>query len=109
MSGKAVTMELDTGAAAACLHDIECDVQEAVPHLNDASFPVSPEYVLRTHLKGAGRSPMNVAYRNQSAKSLSFVIIDGDGPTLLGRDWLKFIKLDWKHYFQRSIGLRSAG
>ena len=54
MSGKAVTMELDTGAAAVCLHDIERDVQEAVPLLNDASFPVSPEYVLRAHLKGAG-------------------------------------------------------
>ena len=39
---------------------------------------------------------MNVTYQDQSAESLSPVIIDGDGPTLLGRDWLKFIKLDWK-------------
>ena len=37
---------------------------------------------------------MHVKYGSQEAKFV-LVVIQGDGPTLLGHNWLKYIKLDW--------------
>ena len=40
-----------------------------------------------------GIAVVDVVYRDQQAK-LKLVVIDQDSPSLLGRDWLKAIKLD---------------
>ena len=37
---------------------------------------------------------VKVKYGHQ-LKDLTLTIVDGDGPTLLGRDWLQHLKLDW--------------
>ena len=37
---------------------------------------------------------MHVKYGSQEAK-LVVVVIQGDGSTLLDRNWLKYVKLDW--------------
>ena len=44
----------------------------------------------------AGEVTMSVTNRNQAEKLLDLVVVKGNGPTLLGRDWLKHIQLDWK-------------
>ena len=36
-----------------------------------------------------------VAYGDQDPKQLSLVVVRGNGPTLLGRNWLKHFVLDW--------------
>ena len=43
----------------------------------------------------AGQMETTVPYRGQE-KSLVLYVVAGDGPTLLGRNWLEHIQLDWK-------------
>ena len=57
------------------------------------------EVLLKTysgeHLQVLGQTHMLVDYKQQKMK-LPLLIVQGDGPSLLGRNWLKSIKLDWK-------------
>lgn len=45
-----------------------------------------------------GEANMQVEYQGQTA-SLSIVVVSGDKPCLMGRNWLKEVKLDWKTIF----------
>ena len=40
----------------------------------------------------------------QQTKDLTLTIVDGNGPTILGQDWLQHLKLDWAtlNHVQRS-------
>ena len=40
-----------------------------------------------------------VTYGNQT-KTLTMYIVPGNGPTLLDREWLQHIRLDWKRLLQ---------
>ena len=42
---------------------------------------------------------VSVSYRQQQ-KELSMLVVQGEGPTLLGRDWLKELQLDWNGLHQ---------
>ena len=44
---------------------------------------------------------------NDQEVSLPFVIVEGNGPPLLGRNWLQSIVLDWKEIKAISTGLDS--
>ena len=48
-----------------------------------------------------GEMKVEVSYREQNAK-LSLYVVEGQGPSLMGRDWIRQIRLDWK-----SIGMVS--
>ena len=39
---------------------------------------------------------VNVKYKQQLFRNMELLIVEGLGPSLMGRDWLKVIKLDWK-------------
>ena len=85
MDEKILCMEVDTGAAVSRLW---------------------PEKILRpttmklktysgSALTVLGHLQVQVKYQDQAA-NLPIIVIAGDGPSLLGRDWLAHLKLDWK-------------
>ena len=94
MSGKDVVMELDTGAAVTIMS------LSTFKKLFPRKQLRHTQLVLKTYtgqpMEVVGEVTMNVTYQNQAVKSLDLVVVKEKGPTLLGRDWLKHIQLDWK-------------
>ena len=90
-----VKMEVDTGAT-----------------VSDVSDHFSREGL--TTLSGAPQSlhnccNANVEYNGQSAQ-LPLVVVGCSGPTLLGRDWLSQIRLDWHQiHHVHSASLQTVG
>lgn len=39
---------------------------------------------------------VDVQYNQQQAKQLPLIVVEGEGPPLLGRNWLHHLHLDWK-------------
>ena len=93
LNGTMVSMEVDTGAAVSLMAQA---VQERL-------FPQATLQATTTNLrtytgeamKVIGKFPVTATYANQS-KALTLYIVPGNGPTLLGREWLQHIQLDWK-------------
>ena len=94
-----IEMEVDTGAAVTLMSATQYN----------QSFPDLPlqnsKLILTTYtgeqLKLKGERKLKVKYGSQ-CKCLTLYVVEGNGPCLLGRDWLREIKLDW-----RNIGLMS--
>ena len=93
---KDLTMELDTGAALSVISEST--------YLSTWSTlerpPLKPSNAkLNTYsgesLEVCGAITIPIAYKQQS-KQLSLQVLKSNGPTLLGRNWLKHLLLDWK-------------
>ena len=50
-----------------------------------------------------GSVHIDVMYREQSAQ-LSLLIVGCNGPTLLGRNWLQQLRLDWREIHTIQLG-----
>ena len=93
VNGKTLNMEIDTGASVSI---ISADLQQRL-------FPEVPidksQLQLQTYtgetMSVVGQMHANVRYREQE-KNLLLYVVAGNGPTLLGRDWLQKIRLDWE-------------
>ena len=89
-------MEVDTGAAVSL-------ISEAVYRKTWKNGKAPPLQPTKTKLKTytgeevpvLGTIQVEVTLGSQS-KVLSLVIVKGEGPSLLGRDWLMLLKLDWQ-------------
>ncbi len=94
VSGKPLTMVLDTGAAVSILS--EDTFKKMFP--KDRLHPSNLR--LKTYtgepMNVVGEFPVKVRYKQQPTKVLDLIIVRGDGPCLMGRSWLKHIQLDWK-------------
>ena len=93
---KSVPMEVDTGASVTILNE------KTHTYLGKPSL-TSCNQKLRTYtgeqIQVLGKVLVGVNYKDQDAE-LPALVVRGDGPCLLGRDWLKQIKLDWHAIFQ---------
>ena len=74
-------MEIDTGAAVSIMSSKSPTLQKTTVRL-------------RTYMASNGQMSVNVRYGSYNGKHTLYVI-KGDGPCLLGRDWLHHIQLDW--------------
>lgn len=99
MNGHVIDLELDTGSARTLINRRTADQicrnatldKRDVPHLKTYSGQIIiPLGESKVTVKGG------IADKEYDLKVL---VVPGDGPNLLGRDWLKHIQLDWKSLF----------
>ena len=100
------SMEVDTGAAATIISE---ETFKEINQGNSAKkkLEIKPANVkLRTYtselVKVLGTVDVVVKYEGQE-NELSTLVVEGSGPSLLGRDWLKEVKLDWKKSFKMNM------
>ena len=94
LNGSPTQMELDTGAARTLISEKTYQsLWKKPPKLKKSSIK------LRTYagesLKVLGSLLVTVRYQDQEIET-SLLVVEGTGQSLLGRDWLSHIKLDWK-------------
>ena len=90
-----VQMEVDTGAALSIMshHTYQATwTEQSVPPIQSTNAK------LRTYtgetIDVVGAIDVDVKYQSKKVR-LSLLIVKGDGPTLMGRDWLQHFRLDW--------------
>lgn len=92
VEGKPLTMEVDTGAVVSV-------ISEATYNSLFTSTPLTPcslSLHTFTHqaIKVLGQISVKVRY-NEYMGTHMLVVVKGHSPTLLGRNWLEHIRLDW--------------
>ena len=93
VEGQLLRMEVDTGAAVSIISDKTR--QDKFPHLK----LWKSRLVLKTYtdepMHIMGQLNVHVTH-NMQMVPLVLVVVAGEGPSLFGRNWLKYIQLDWK-------------
>ena len=102
INGTPTQMEVDTGASLSIVSENIFDYILS----GDKNINVKPSCAkLKTYtgelINPVGTATVRVMYKGQSAK-LPLMIVPGDGPSLLGRNSLNDIKLDWHSLFRTS-------
>ena len=93
VSGKKLTLDVDTGAAVSILSEKVFQQLFSGVELKPSSL------LLKTYtgerMQILGTLAVKVCYLSQGPFDLELVVVSGDGPCLMGRDWLQVICLDW--------------
>ena len=92
INDKHVRMELDTGAAVSVIS--AATKKELFPKTPMDKSTLLLHTYTGERLKVHGQMNVRVRYGDQS-KTLPLVVVEGNG-NLLGQNWLKHIRLDWK-------------
>ena len=97
VEGQSLEMEVDTGASLSLIsvethRRLLSHKQLKESHVKAYTYSGQPIQVM-------GTLDVDVCYDGQQAL-LPLAVVQGDGPSLLGRDWLQQIRLDWKGIFQ---------
>ena len=90
---KKLTMEVDMGAAVSIISD----------QTRRSLFPKQPlresTLILKTYteepMEVVGQLRVRVKYGGQEEK-LVLIVVSGSGPSFFGRNWLKYLQLDWR-------------
>ena len=97
VNGQPLLMEVDTGASVSLVPE------SAIPSLLPSTQLQPTNIVLKTYtgeqIPVKGTMSVEVEYGKQRHRGLKLLVVQGGGPCLLGRDWLRVVRLDW-----RSIG-----
>ena len=98
-----LTMEVDTGASMSLISN--ATFQKLWPAQSCPTLLPS-ETKLRTYtgeqIDVLGTILTNVQFKQQQ-ETLPLLVVEGDGPSLLGRDWLYKIKLDWHELYHTQV------
>ena len=93
LNNQEVSMELDTGAAVSLVS--EKTQKELFPDARLRSSSVTLKTYTAQEIAVLGEFDVEVMYHDHSV-TLPLVVIQGSGPSLLGRNWLHHIRLDWQ-------------
>ena len=92
-----VEMEIDTGASVSLINETV---------FKDLKKKARPTKRLRTYtgeeIPVVGGCEVVVSYKDKTVE-LPVIVVKGSGPCLLGRDWLKELKLDWVDIFSTRL------
>ena len=80
-------------------------IQEGESTLELAEPTVKLQTYTGEPIRVCGTTQVQVKHKEQTA-TLPLVITEGNGPTLLGRNWLEALRLDWRHpdAFKEELG-----
>ncbi|XP_072177830.1 uncharacterized protein [Diadema setosum] len=103
LGGAPVTMEIDTGASVSV-------IPEAVYMEKLKQIPLDAKRIeLRSYsgekIPVLGSVQVPVTYKGQQA-DLPLVVVKGDKPALLGRNWLQTLKLNWSDIFHVRVNFK---
>lgn len=102
-----VKMEVDTGASMSIMS------QSIFSQL----WPGRSLYTTDVRLQSYSKEPIpvvgccyvNLGYRGQTVNNVPLIVVQGSGPSLLGRNWLARSQLDWKQIHRvQSYGLQAV-
>ena len=95
LNGTTLQMEIDTGSALTLISETTFSKlwpKGHSPHLESTSIRL--QTYSGEELKVVGRMVVRVRCGEQE-EDLGLVVVGGNGPSLLGRDWLGRLRLDW--------------
>ena len=92
VNGKVLPMEVDTGAAVSLIPTTT--KQQLFPDIPLTTSTTVLTTYTGERIKVAGKMKVEVRYGGK-VHMLQLYVVEGEGPSLLGRDWLLEIKLDW--------------
>lgn len=89
-------IEIDTGASLTILS--ECTLREQWPELTVLPSRIKLHSYSGEAIPVLGTVDVVVKYGDQTA-TLPLLVVKGEGPSLLGRNWLAVLRLDWHEIF----------
>ena len=92
VSGRRLPMEVDTGAAVSIIS--AGTKEELFPDFQLTSTSLILTTYTGEETEITGEMQVEVSYGDYKG-CLRLYVVEGTGPTLMGRDWLRFIRLDW--------------
>ena len=93
IKGSLLKMEIDTGAAVSIISKATYQNMFSEVPLN--TVPLRLRTYTGEHIPVVGEMITQVQYGSQ-AKELGLIVVQGEGPSLFGRNWLEHFQLDWK-------------
>ena len=99
-------MEVDTGALCSVISEETYKTLwgDNPPKLNPTDVKLHT-YTGET-IQILGSVSVDVEYQEQQEK-LDLLVVEGAGPTLMGRDWLHKIRLDWRRNVEQKLHITS--
>ena len=86
-------MDLDTGAGVTIISKTSWMSTFPTVSIEKSDIRFTTTYT-KEPLSVSGQKEVEVQYENQK-KNLIITIVEGNGPNLLGRDWLQHLHINW--------------
>ncbi|XP_033731244.1 uncharacterized protein K02A2.6-like [Pecten maximus] len=100
VNDKAVKLEIDTGAVVTVIWDNTlAEINKKGKSVKLRNTAVKLKTYTGEPIPTRGESDVSVEYGDITG-TLTVVVVKGDYPSLLGRNWLSHVKLDWSQIFQ---------